>query len=178
MRRVGAPRTLRCAEARVDIADFFQRHCAVDRAADSPYLPEWTVDDWRALLRHARPVALGQGEALIRTGEHDRALYLVASGQLEVTSGAGRSESLGRLFREAPGSVIGEISFFDGLPRSASVWATHPAELLRLDVDGLFAFHAEHPALGHAFLLALGRVLAFRMRRGEDRRRRGGAFAG
>jgi CRP/FNR family cyclic AMP-dependent transcriptional regulator len=175
-----APRAaLNLTRHSMDSATFFQRHCAVDRGADSLFLPDWTTDDWAALLRHARPVHLAAGQALIRTGERDRALYLVASGLLEVSGSASRSEALGRLYRESPGAVVGEISFFDGLPRSASVWAVQPAELLRVDPEGLRAFQAAHPAQAQDFLFALGRVLAFRVRRGEDRQRRGSSgYAG
>lgn len=153
-----------------DVATFFQRHCAVDRAGDALYLPGWSVDDWARLLALAQPVSLGSGDVLIRRGESDRAVYFVASGALEVAVGTDRGDAMGRLFRERPGSVIGEISFFDGRPRAATVWAAKPTTLLRLDHDALLRFAAEHGAHGRDLLLALGRVLAFRLRRGEARR--------
>ena len=160
----------------MDAAALLQSHCAVDRAGDSLYLPGWSLDDWRELLRQAQPVALNSGDVLIRSGDNERALYFVTSGLLEVTDGASRSESLGRLFRESPGSVIGEISLFDGLPRTATVWATVPTQLLRLDLEGLRSFATEHPARGHELLFALGRVLALRLRRGEQRQKRQAFF--
>lgn len=150
-----------------DTAAFFQQHCAAEQDGDALHLPGWTVDDWRALLAHARAQTLGHGEVLIKDGDSGRGLYFVASGALEVTAGGG---TLGRIYREGPGSVFGEISFFDGKPRSASVWATQPTLLLRLDPDTLRAFSREHPQLGQDLLFALGRVLAFRMRRGEGQR--------
>ena len=73
------------------------------------------------------------------------------------------------MIRELLGAVIGEISFFDGKPRTATVWATKPTQLLRLDFEGWRAFAAAHPALGNELLFALGRALAFRLRRGEER---------
>jgi len=42
---------------------------------------------------------------------------------LELRAGLGHGAELGELYREPPGSVIGEISFFDGRPRTATVWA-------------------------------------------------------
>ena len=154
-----------------DAARFFQQHCATEHGGDALFLPGWTLDDWSALLVHARAQTLGRGDALIKDGESGRGLYLVAAGALEVTSAGGRGGgALGALYREGPGSVIGEISFFDGKPRTATVWATEPATLLRLDPDGLRAFSREHPGPGHDLLFALGRVLAFRMRRGENQR--------
>lgn len=153
----------------MDAAAFCQ-HCATDRGGDALHLPDWTVADWQALLQLAQPVSLASGEVLIKRGQSERALYFVASGALEVTAGADQGEALGSMMRELPGSVIGEISFFDGRPRTASVWATQPTQLLRLDHEGWLRFASDHPALGHRLLFALGRVLAFRVRRGEERR--------
>jgi CRP-like cAMP-binding protein len=160
-----------------DPAPFFQQHCAVEHAGDALLLPGWTVDDWRALFGHARVQALGPGEVLIKDGESGRGLYLVASGLLEVAAlGSRGGGALGRLYREGPGSVIGEISFFDGRPRTATVWAILPSQLLQLDPDSLRAFARERPGRGQDLLFALGRVLAFRMRRGESERSASNAY--
>ena len=154
----------------MDAALAFRQHCAEDRADDSLHLPDWTVDDWRRLLAHASPVSVPTGEVVIRHGESDRAVYFVVTGALELTASASRSDTLGQLYREQAGSVIGEVALFDGLPRTATVWAIEPTELLRLDVAGLRAFAAEQPARANDLLFALGRVLAFHLRR-EQRRR-------
>lgn len=148
---------------RVDAASLFQQHCARPHADDSLHLPGWSVDDWRHLLARAQPVAVPAGEVVIRRGDRERALYFVVAGALEVRA-SGR-DALGPLFREAAGSVIGEIALFDGLPRTATVWAVEDAELLRLDDAALHAFAAEHPARANQLLFALGRVLAFHLRR-------------
>ena len=155
-----------------DVVLFFQRHCAEDRHADALYLPRWSGEDWHLFLGHTRPVTLARaGDVLIKRGENEHALYFVVSVALEVSFGTGAHDALGPLYREMPGSVIGEISFFDGLPRTATVWATKPGtELLRLDREALRAFSAAHPALANDLLFALGRVLAFRMRRRESKR--------
>jgi CRP/FNR family cyclic AMP-dependent transcriptional regulator len=155
----------------MDAAVAFQQQCTEDRDDDTLYLPTWTVDDWRRLFAHARPVSVATGDVVIRHGDRDRALYFVTSGALEVTS-SGRHDALGPLSREHPGSVIGEISLFDGHPRTASVWAVKPTELLRLDVDDLNAFAREQPARANELLFGLGRVLALRLRRREARHHR------
>jgi CRP/FNR family cyclic AMP-dependent transcriptional regulator len=157
----------------MDPAVVFQKQCTRDSDDDTLYLPAWTLDDWHRLFAHARPVSVAAGDVLIRHGERDRALYFVTRGALEVAASAGRHDALGTLSREHPGSVLGEISFFDGLPRTASVWAVKDAELLRLDREGLDAFAREQPARAHELVFGLGRVLALRLRRGEARAQRG-----
>ena len=157
--------------APLDQAAFFQQHCALHHGGDVLFLPGWTVENWRTLLAHTVFHALGTGEVLLKDGDSGGGLYLVASGALEISTGGGRdSGALGRLYREGPGSVFGEISFFDGKPRTATIWATQPTILLRLDPGALGAFSLDHPHLGQSVLFALGRVLAFRMRRGEAER--------
>lgn len=158
----------------MDSAVAFQQHCREDREGDAPHLPGWSVENWRSLFARTQPVSLASGEVLIRRGDLDRALYFVIAGALEVTARAGRGDALGKLFREQPGSVLGEVSLFDGRPRTANVWATEPSTLLRLDLEALHAFTTEHPALGRDLLFALGRVLALRLRRGEQRGFAGG----
>ena len=59
------------------------------------------------------------------------ALYLVASGSLEVI-GEGRRGRERRMAVIEQGSVFGEQSFFDGLPRSATVRALSDGELRSL----------------------------------------------
>lgn len=156
----------------MDAAAFLHAHCAGNEAGDALYLPNWSVEDWQALLDHAQTVKVDGGDALMRLGEQERALYFVIEGALEVSPSTGRGDTLGPVFRELPGSMFGEVSLFDGMPRSASVWAIEPTTLLRVTYDGLQAFAAEHMALANELLFAMGRVLAMRLRRGEARNRR------
>lgn len=149
-------------------AALFRARCAEDRGDDALLLPRWGVDDWSALLARARPLTLPAGAVLMRMGQAQGSLYLLAEGALDVR--AGTPGALGSIQRERPGAVIGEISFFDGGPRSATVWATEPSRLLELDNDAVLAFAAAHPARGQELLMALARVLARRVRRSEGRR--------
>lgn len=156
------------AQQRLGDAEHFCKHCSLDHGDDSLLLPRWHVDDWSALLAHARPHLLAAGEVLMRAGQSQQSLYLLASGGLEVR--AGTKGTLGAITRERPGAVIGEISFFDGGPRSATVWATEATRLLELDAAAVQAFFAAHPLRGQELLMALARVLARRVRRSEGRR--------
>lgn len=159
--------TLSSPQLRQDAA-LFHAHCAADRGDDALLLPQWQLDDWLALLGQARSRQLANGEVLMRTGQAHGSLYLLAAGGLQVR--AGTPGAFGNLHRERPGAVLGEISFFDGGPRSATVWATEPSRLLELDNAAVLAFATSHPARGQELLMALARVLAQRVRRSEGRR--------
>lgn len=156
----------------MDAATLLHAHCATSRGGDALHLPDWTLGDWQALLVHAEIVRVDRGDALVRLGEQERAVYFVIDGALEVAPSTGRGDTLGPVLRELPGSMFGEVSLFDGLPRSASVWAIQPTTLLRITHDGVQAFSRQQPVLANALLWAMGRVLAGRLRQGEARQRR------
>ena len=79
---------------------------------------------------------------LIRRGAPDCTLYFVLNGTLEVVIHSGDGVSMGPLTRVGAGSVLGEQSFFDGHPRSASVWAVVDSEVAAMSPQRYAAFAA------------------------------------
>jgi len=137
---------------------------AREDSADLLFLPEATAADWAKVFAHARPVRVGAGLAVLQAGEEDRGLYLITEGTLGVRLPRGE-----RAFKEieAP-AVVGELAFFDGLPRSATLEATTDVEAVRLDPAGLDRLAEEEPELARAVLLDLARILALRLRMASD----------
>ena len=125
----------------------------------------WTAEDWRELLRFTGLRRVGAADALIRRGDPDRTLYFLLRGDLEVVIHSGDGLSMGPLTRVGAGSVLGEQSFFDGNPRSATVWAVDECEVAAMTPEQYAAFAAARPELARELLFALGRILAFRLRR-------------
>jgi CRP/FNR family transcriptional regulator, cyclic AMP receptor protein len=100
---------------------------------------------------------------LLKAGESDNSLNIVVSGQVEVIN----PNSFGILKRIATigeGSVFGELAFFDGQPRSASIRAITEGQLLRLSRKGFDRIAAWNPSLAQQLLFDLGRILAYRFR--------------
>lgn len=124
----------------------------------------WNDEDWRELFRFTSVRQIKAGDALIRRGDPDRTLYFILNGDLEVVVHSGDGMSMGPLTRMGAGSVIGEQSFFDGSPRSASVWATGKCEVAAMSPEQYAAFEAASPARAHQLIFALARVLAVRLR--------------
>ena len=67
---------------------------------------------------------LSEGEVLIEEGAQDDRMFLVVSGALEVCRRSEDDQSWINLHRLAPGEIVGELAFLEGLERTASVRAT------------------------------------------------------
>jgi len=123
------------------------------------FLRDRSEEDWERLLRFGERRRLRAEETLISEGEIDRSLYLVATGELEVSLSTGL-----RLAVISAGSVVGELAFLDGQPRSATISALTDGEVVRLSYEAFETLAAHHPELGRAILLDLARIVAVRLR--------------
>ena len=137
---------------------------AHEGSAEVLFMPDASADDWSKVFSVAEVRQVSAGLAVVQAGEHDRALYLLTEGTLGVR--LPRAEHVFKSI-DAP-AVVGEVAFFDGLPRSATLEAVTDVELVRLSPEGLERLAAEHPELAHAMLHDLGRVLALRLRIADE----------
>jgi CRP-like cAMP-binding protein len=151
---------------------FRRTGAAAPAAEDVLALAGWSEADWDKLLSHTRVYPVRASEVVIQRGATDRKLFFVASGLFEVGITQVDDLSISPLARIGPGSVIGEQSFFDGLPRSANVWAVAEGELLSLDFEDFNRFSREEPVLARDLSFALARVLSVRLRNTTFRVRR------
>ncbi len=128
------------------------------------FMPNATAADWASVFAHAEVMQVPAGLAVMQAGEEDRALYLITEGEIGVRLPRGEMafKSI-----EAP-AVVGELAFFDGRPRSATLEAISDVECARLDPEGFERLTAAEPALAHAMLLDLARILALRLRMASD----------
>lgn len=124
----------------------------------------WGPAEWSNLFAYTVPVELDAGEVLIEQNDSDRALFFMISGKLEVASIDVADSSVSQIAVIAPGSIVGEFSFFDGGPRSAKVWAVARSRLLRLTLQDYERYRNEHLAEASFLLFALAHLLAVRVR--------------
>lgn len=133
--------------------------------SDSLQLPEWNLSNWQDLLANAETIALRDGEVLLRRGEESQDLYFLAEGRLGVSVPQESSISISPVITIGPGSVVGELAFLDSRGRSASVWSRGTSRLLRLRRENFEGFKQMHPLLACDLLMAIGRIVAERLRR-------------
>ena len=147
----------------------FRAACSSATAGEGLLLADWRDGDWRDLFRFAGLRNVKAGDALIRHGEPGRTLYFILHGELEIVVQSTDGLTMGRVARVGAGSVLGELAFFDGGPRSAAAWAVSDCEVAAMTPDQYAAFEQSHPERARDLLFALGRILALRLRRTNTR---------
>jgi NTE family protein len=100
-------------------------------------------------------IAVARGEILVREGEQSDALYLVLSGRFEVFRRDG-----GPFAEIGAGHPIGEIAFFAGGPRTASVRAGRDCLVLKLGRKDFEELAARTPGLWGRIAAMLAQRLA------------------
>ncbi|HEY6351323.1 MAG TPA: DUF1003 domain-containing protein [Candidatus Angelobacter sp.] len=99
-----------------------------------------------------------QGEMIFEIGDPGAEIYIVRSGRVEiyVENPDGEKVVLGE---NEHGDVIGELSFLDNGPRTATAIAVEEAQMLSLHRERLLEFIDEHPHAALDLLTVVGRRL-------------------
>lgn len=122
------------------------------------FLADLSSEDWARVLKIVKSRVFRAGDDLIRAGDKDDSFYILTSGEVEVTIAD-------KVLATIPeGSVFGEISFFDGALRSATIRAKSKGSAVRVTREDLDTLAAWEPEIARKMLFDLGRVLAMRLR--------------
>jgi CRP-like cAMP-binding protein len=153
-------------ESPLGYASVFMRaaQAAPAASADTLLLPHWTEPDWSNLLGRTTARLVSASEMVIVRGTEERCLYFTVAGEYEVGGAYMGGLSFTSLARIPAGSVFGEQSFFDGLARSANVWAHAAGELLVLPFEAYEQLAVDVPSLARDLAFALARILSLRLR--------------
>lgn len=112
-----------------------------------------------AAIVETRNVAAGKD--LFREGDAGDGLFLVISGEINVTKLAPGGEHL--LARLGPGSVLGEMSLVTADARSATGRATVDTKVLHMPAAGFRALLATDSVAAHKVVAAIAELLARRL---------------
>lgn len=119
-------------------------------------------EQWRVLSPYLSEHEIRAGDLLIKQGDSDRTMYLIARGTLQVYVTGAPAGSRVALLRA--GSVTGEPGLFVDGPRSANVEAMTPCTVWALRLPRLEELAQRVPALALELVRAAGAVMAVRMR--------------
>lgn len=126
----------------------------------APVMP-WGVR--KSLLSAANDVHLRAREVLFHAGDPGDGCYFLRDGVVKaaVVAKDGQERLLAVL---APGSLLGELSLFDDLPRSATISALKPCRLLHLSKGSFFRLADVNPQVYREAL----KILTRRLRQTND----------
>ena len=111
------------------------------------------------LSRSGTVRSLAPGETLIRAGREVAELYFVTDGRLAVTTGSGEAVAILSL-----GDVVGEMSFVEKRPPSATVAAIEESRVLAVPREAILAEFDRDKGFAARFYRALAVFLSDRLR--------------
>ena len=116
---------------------------ALDALRATPIFSEVPPELLERLAAQAEPMSLQAGELLIAEGDQADEVFVVVSGELEVTKRSGTSEI--PLARVGPGAIQGELAALERGQRTATVRALSQAEVLRIPYSAVLDLLASGP---------------------------------
>ena len=116
------------------------------------------LEGWKLLAPYLSMRFLQPGQVLMREGESEREIFMLAQGLLHAQV---RSMTISSM---EPGSVVGEGTFFSGQPRSATIISCGAGVTWSLSWERYEAMSVQYPKLSLDLTKGLAAVLAVRMR--------------
>ncbi|WP_413208243.1 cyclic nucleotide-binding domain-containing protein [Rhodospirillum sp. A1_3_36] len=119
--------------------------------------------DW--MVRHGRRQRFGEGQILITEGEPSDFLYILLEGELSI-----RVNGVGIVAERGVGEIVGEMSFVDSQPPSATVSAKGEALVLSLNKEEMREELRDNTDFASRFYRALAIFLSDRLRQSNTQR--------
>jgi len=126
-----------------------------------PLFADLTLADVAQLCRSSRRVHAAPGDLVIEQGAPGDSLYIVLSGELEITRRDDGREVV--LATRKAGEAVGEMSLLERAPRSASARAVRPSELMEVSPESFRNVLETNPSTAMTVL----RTVAQRLRSTE-----------
>lgn len=110
----------------------------------TPLFSDFSGDELVEVIRGLRLLTFEPGDVVVAEGEPGDSLFVLTTGSVKAFCKDPRGKY--HMVREMnEGSFFGEISILTGMPRTATITAVTPLEILELDHDTLAAIALKHP---------------------------------
>jgi CRP-like cAMP-binding protein len=131
--------------------------------ADDAFKPRLTLEQWRVIQTYMTRHDVRAGDLLVKQADHDRTMYLLESGTLQVFVSQAKP-GVSRLSILRAGSVVGEAGLFSDQPRMANVEAMTACVVWALRGPRLEELILRNPPLALELVRAAAAVMGVRMR--------------
>jgi len=132
------------------------RQQRADRLGLCPVFESLSRTELTGISNHFSEVSLTADQQFIFEGENDPTLYILVDGKLEVFIKDNDGNEIHIAF-VSPVEPIGEMGYFQGGIRTASVRAVVPSELLFTPYKNLTHYFENVPHVAHAFMDVISR---------------------
>ncbi|MBI2709883.1 MAG: cyclic nucleotide-binding domain-containing protein [Actinobacteria bacterium] len=126
-----------------------RRDTYLEHLSSVPLFSSCTRKDLQRIAKASDEIHLDAGKVLVEQGETGRECYVVIEGQAAVRRGGRKVASLG------PGDTVGELALLDHGPRTATVVADTPMDVLVLSSREFAAVLDDVPAMARRLMAAL-----------------------
>jgi len=123
----------------------------------SPLFEHCSKSELQQIARIADELDLREGKVLMREGERGREFFVIVSGEVEVRRKGRKVATLG------PGSFVGEMALISKIPRTATVTALTPLDVLVITDRAFLSLLERTPAIA----IKVTRTLAERVGENE-----------
>ena len=131
--------------------------------APDAFKPRLSQEQWRAFQTYLQRYDIRAGDLLVKQGDHDRTMYLLERGTLQVFVSHAKP-GVSRLSILRAGSVVGEAGLFSDQPRMANVEAMTACVVWALRGPRLEELVARNPPMAVELVRAAAAVMGVRMR--------------
>jgi CRP/FNR family cyclic AMP-dependent transcriptional regulator len=131
--------------------------------AEDAFRPRLDAQQWRVFAQYLTRHELRSGDLLVKQGDHDRTVYFLGQGSLQVfvSGGVPGAARIGIL---RAGAILGEPGLFADGPRMANVESMTPCVVWALRLPRFEELAARVPQVAVEVVRAAGAVMAQRMR--------------
>ena len=110
----------------------------------TPLFEGFTEDELVAVIRGLKLLTFEPGDVIVTEGAPGSSLFVLTTGRVKAFVKNARGDSV-KVHELAEGSFFGEISILTGKPRTATLTAATPCEVLELDKATLDGITQSHP---------------------------------
>jgi CRP-like cAMP-binding protein len=134
-----------------------------------PFFDRLSRNELDRLSNHINIVELNPGEFLFKEGDKGDSVFFIVKGELDVTKESRSRNHLGIdnvvIAKLSKGRTIGEMSFIDKIPRSATVKAVKKSLLVTISGTGFDHVLKDSPEIGVKILRGIAKLLSLSLRK-------------
>jgi CRP/FNR family cyclic AMP-dependent transcriptional regulator len=132
-----------------------------------PLFEDFSEQEMAELLKFSKALKFQPGEYLFKQDDISQSIYIIFSGTVELSAINNNDEEISFPVI-GNGTVLGEIAFFDGKPRTASAKAIENLESIIISQEDFSRLENNNPSLAIKILKEFGRITAERLRWADE----------